>query len=138
MEKLGNKEEALDIYERAEILAPASAAVRFKRVRMLISLSRFTVRHRPSLVPLTISQEALPPLLQLSNTAPNEFNVLFLLGKLHLRLGEKSEAVRWFARAQEVDPRSAGVLRAELEGLRLDGEEGDTVGELTEDVSMVQ
>lgn len=43
LEKLDRRKEALEMYERACLLAPASPAVRFKRVRMLMDLRQFDV-----------------------------------------------------------------------------------------------
>lgn len=44
LEKLGRRREALELYEKACLLAPESPAVRFKRVRILISLKQYQVR----------------------------------------------------------------------------------------------
>lgn len=49
LEKLGRRIEALELYEKACVLAPQSPAVRFKRVRILIALRQFEVRLRLSL-----------------------------------------------------------------------------------------
>ena len=39
--------------------------------------------------------------------APNEFNVHFLLGRLHGHLGDRSAMVRHLTYAQDLDPRNA-------------------------------
>lgn len=73
-------------------------------------------------------QLAETDLLHLKDKAPNEFNVNFLLGKLYLLLKRRTEAVKYFAFAQELDPRSAALLREQLEndlaGKEDEGEEG--------------
>lgn len=43
LEKLGRRKEALELYEKACVLAPQSPAVRFKRVRILIALRQYEV-----------------------------------------------------------------------------------------------
>lgn len=43
LEKFGKRNEALEMYEKAFLLAPDSPAVRFKRVRVLIALKQYNV-----------------------------------------------------------------------------------------------
>ncbi|KAM0755672.1 TPR-like protein [Meredithblackwellia eburnea MCA 4105] len=97
LEKLGKKEDALELYEEAVRLAPDSPAVRFKRVKVLISLKKYTV--------------AESDLLILKDKAPNEFNVYFLLGKLCRLLGKQVDMVKYFALAQDLEPRMAALIR---------------------------
>ncbi|KDE06691.1 hypothetical protein MVLG_03037 [Microbotryum lychnidis-dioicae p1A1 Lamole] len=101
LEKLGRRKDALEIYEKACLLAPESAAVRFKRVRILLHFKRY--------------EEAEADLLTLKNRAPNEFNVHFLLGKLYKVLGRKSEMLKHFGMAQDLEPRTASLIREQVE-----------------------
>lgn len=91
-EKLGKKVEALHLYERATVLAPASAAVCFKKCKLLVSMRRY--------------QTALKDLLSLAALASDEWNVQFLLGKVYAALGQHTLMIKHFTFAQDLDPRS--------------------------------
>ena len=52
-------------------------------------------------------QVALAELEKLKTNAPNEFNVHFLLGRLHGHLGDRAAMVRHLTYAQDLDPRNA-------------------------------
>jgi anaphase-promoting complex subunit 3 len=41
---MGKRKEALEMYERACTLAPQSAAVHFKKVKLLVHLKKYKVR----------------------------------------------------------------------------------------------
>ncbi|KAL8283882.1 hypothetical protein RQP46_005314 [Phenoliferia psychrophenolica] len=97
LEKVGRRKEALDLYERACVLAPESPIPRFRRVKMLISLRQY--------------QTAEADLLQLKDKTPNEFNVFFLLGKLYKSLHRQPEMLKYFALAQDLEPRTAALIR---------------------------
>ncbi|GAA5843766.1 hypothetical protein JCM9279_000136 [Rhodotorula babjevae] len=101
LEKLRRPREALEMYERAAVLAPESPLVRFKRVRLLIALQRYP------------SAEA--DLLALRHQAPTEPNVHYLLGKLYRVLGRKADMHRAFALAQDLEPRMASLIREQIE-----------------------
>ena len=58
LEKLGRRREALELYEKACLLAPESPAVRFKRVRILISLRQYQVRSPSSLFSFSLTLSA--------------------------------------------------------------------------------
>ena len=50
-------------------------------------------------------------LVSLKDKAPNEFNVFFLLGKLYKMLNRKPEMLKYFALAQDLEPRTAALIR---------------------------
>lgn len=50
-------------------------------------------------------------LLALKDQAPNEFNVYFLLGKLYKMLGRQAEMLKYFSLAQDLEPRTAALIR---------------------------
>lgn len=89
LERLRKREAALVQYHRALELSPMSALARFKKARVLMHLQHF--------------QEALLDLDILRNQAPDEANVWFLLGKCYKGLNERSEAVRAFTTAMNLD-----------------------------------
>lgn len=54
LEKLGRRKEALELYERACVLAPESPIARFKRVKMLIAQKQYHVS-------VSFTHEHFPP-----------------------------------------------------------------------------
>jgi hypothetical protein len=64
----------------------------------------------------------------LKNTAPNEYNVNFLLGKLYRLLGKRAEAVKYFTLSQELEPRNGAILREQLE-MGMKGSSSEEEGE---------
>ncbi|BGP37723.1 anaphase-promoting complex subunit cdc27 [Rhodotorula kratochvilovae] len=115
LEKLHRPREALEMYERAAQVAPESPLVRFKRVRLLIALQRYS------------SAEA--DLLALQHQAPTEPNVHYLLGKLYKFLGRKSDMHRSFAMAQDLEPRMASLIREQIERVHAEAGGGMDVDE---------
>ncbi|GAA5824201.1 hypothetical protein JCM3770_006131 [Rhodotorula araucariae] len=117
LEKLRRPCEALEMYERAAHIAPESPLVRFKRVRLLIALQRYS------------SAEA--DLLALRHQAPTEPNVHYLLGKLYKVLGRKADMHRAFAMAQDLEPRMASLIREQIERAHADAGAGMDVDEVS-------
>ncbi|GAA5822615.1 hypothetical protein JCM11251_004317 [Rhodosporidiobolus azoricus] len=103
LEKLQRYREALEMYERAVQLQPESPLARFKRVRMMLTLRQY--------------QLAESDLLTLKHLAPSEPNVHYLLGRLYKQLGpsRRAEMLQAFARAQDLEPRMASVIREQIE-----------------------
>lgn len=89
LERLRNKQAALANYSRALELAPSSALARFKKARVLMHMTRF--------------DDALEELSILRDQAPDEANVWFLLGKCYKGLDQKSEALKAFTTALNLD-----------------------------------
>ncbi|WVW83972.1 hypothetical protein I302_105995 [Kwoniella bestiolae CBS 10118] len=93
--------QAIHFYERAVHYAPTSPMVQFKRIRALVALQRF--------------DEAITLLEPLSNQAPDEANIFFLLGKCYLRKDRRSEATIAFTTARELQPKLENAIKATLE-----------------------
>lgn len=91
LEKLKNPRAALVQYTKACELSPPVAIARFKRARVLATLDQ--------------PQAALEDLKVLKTIAPDEANVFYLLGKVHLMLKQRSEAVRNWTIAGNLDPK---------------------------------
>ena len=89
LERLRNKRGALLSYTRALDLAPQSALARFKKARVLMYLRRH--------------DEALEELEILRDTAPEEANVWFLLGKCYKGLGQIGMALKAYTTALNLD-----------------------------------
>ena len=110
LERLGHRREALVEYERACRLSPQSAAVKFKKVKLLVALKQYSASRnkiQTSYSANYVLQVAHKDLLSLSALAPDEFSVHFLLGKVYGALGQKNEMTKSFTYAQDLDPRSA-------------------------------
>ncbi|GJN88792.1 hypothetical protein Rhopal_001762-T1 [Rhodotorula paludigena] len=99
LEKLRRTRDALDMYERAAVVAPESPLVRFKRT-------------------------AERDLVSLDSQAPTEPNVQYLLGKLYKHLGRRQDMLRHFARAQDLEPRMASIIREQIESAHADAHGG--------------
>lgn len=84
-------EQALRFYDKACRLAPRNALSRFKKARCLMTLNR--------------PEEALVELDVLKEIAPDEANVWFLSGRLCKMVGRKSEAIKAFTVALQLDPK---------------------------------
>jgi len=91
LEKQKNHRQALQYYSDATELAPKSALTRFKKARALMALGEL--------------QNAKDELIILQRIAPDEAMVHFLLGKLYKTLRNKSEAVKSFTIALNLDPK---------------------------------
>lgn len=99
------------MYDHAKTVAPQSSLVRFKRVRLLIRMHQDEVSQEFYLLSCgadRFSQAAEADLLALQHQAANEPNVLYLLGQLYRNLGRRPEMLRFFAQAQDLEPRMAG------------------------------
>lgn len=82
---------ALAQYETACYLAPLSAITRFKKARLLLHMS--------------CPREALAELKELEHMVPDESSVHFMLGRVYKTLHDKSNAVRYFTIAMNLDPK---------------------------------
>lgn len=89
LERLHNKPAALANYDKALELAPLSALARFKKARVLMHMREYNM--------------ALRELQTLQGQAPDEANVHFLLGRCWKGLGNRSEALRSFTQALNLD-----------------------------------
>nr|POF07092.1 protein bima [Quercus suber] len=108
LERLRNKQGALANYARALELAPNSALARFKKARVLMHMMKF--------------DDALEELSRLRDQAPDEANVWFLLGKCYKGLDQKSEALKAFTTALNLDVQAAPHIKEAMEALDEDDE----------------
>ncbi|KAL8858309.1 MAG: hypothetical protein Q9178_005172 [Gyalolechia marmorata] len=103
LEKLKNPRAALVQYTKACDLMPPSAIARLKRARVLANLKQ--------------PQAALEELKLLKAIAPDEANVFFMLGSVHKMLKQKSEAIRNWTIAGNLDPKAQSHIKEEMERL---------------------
>lgn len=91
LEKVRQPQKALQQYRRALEINPAFGIARFRSAKVLLSLQRFDA--------------ALDELKQLRDMAPDESNVHFMLGRVYKQLGNRSEALRHYTIAMNLDPK---------------------------------
>lgn len=91
LEKLKKPQAALAQYETACHLAPLSAITRFKKARVLLHMN--------------CPREALAELKELEHMVPDESTIHFMLGRAYKILHDKSNAVRYFTIAMNLDPK---------------------------------
>ncbi|KAL8724259.1 MAG: hypothetical protein Q9166_008048 [cf. Caloplaca sp. 2 TL-2023] len=113
LEKLKNPRAALVQYTKACELTPPIALARLKRARMLANLKQ--------------PQAALEELKLLKTIAPDESNVFFMLGQVHKMLRQKSEAIRNWTIAGNLDPKAQQQIKDEMERLE-DMDDDDDYG----------
>jgi len=101
LEKVRQPQKALQQYRRALEINPSFGIARFRSAKVLLSMQRFDA--------------ALDELKQLQDMAPDESNVHFMLGRVYKQLGNKSEALRHYTIAMNLDPKvSSSLLRYHL------------------------
>ncbi|KAF2279588.1 TPR-like protein [Westerdykella ornata] len=113
MDRQGKTEAALQQYRNAVSLDPRSNLARFRKAQAHLKL------HRP--------EDALLDLIHLRDTASDDANVHFLLGRTYKMLGERSHAVRHFTVAINLDPKAQQYIGEVMEAW--DEDEEDLEGE---------
>ncbi len=105
LDRLRNPRAALTLYTKALELSPGSALARFKRARVLMHLRHF--------------EEAKAELELLREQAPEEANVWFLLGKCYRSLGDRSQGLRCFTNALNLDGKVCPYRHRDCDGTLL-------------------
>lgn len=103
LEKLNKRDDALSSYIYASKLQPLSMLALFKKAQLLFLMKRF--------------EEALIDFEKLQDMAPDEASVHFLLGKLYKHFNRKSEAIKQFTIALNLDPKGSHLIKEALENL---------------------
>jgi anaphase-promoting complex subunit 3 len=94
-------EPALVQFEAAIRLDPRSTLARFRRATILLKLDS--------------PNEALQELLYLKDAAPEDANVHFTLGRAYKRMNNRTEAIRHFTIALNLDPKAQPVIKQVME-----------------------
>ncbi|KAL8686438.1 MAG: hypothetical protein Q9218_007104 [Villophora microphyllina] len=114
LEKLKNPRAALVQYSKACELSPPVALAKLKRARVLAHLNQ--------------PQQAFEELEALKNLQPDDANVWFYLGKVAMCLGMRSEAVRYYTVAGNLDPKAQMYIKDQMERIENpDDEDYDTL-----------
>ncbi|KAF2677477.1 TPR-like protein [Lentithecium fluviatile CBS 122367] len=101
LERMKKIEAALMQYEAAIQLDPRSTLARFRRASILLKLDS--------------PDEALQELLYLKDAAPEDANVHFTLGRAYKKMRNRTEAIRHFTIALNLDPKAQPVIKQVME-----------------------
>lgn len=108
LDRLKKTEPALHQFDAALKINPASKLARFRKAQVLLKLGA--------------PEESLIELLHLKDTAPDDANVHYSLGKCYKVLRDRASAIRHLTIAMNLDPKSHAVIKEVLESI--DVEEG--------------
>ncbi|KAF9036594.1 hypothetical protein BJ165DRAFT_1504550 [Panaeolus papilionaceus] len=109
IERRGDREGALKLFNEAVQIAPANALVRYRRAKIFISMRKY---HR-----------AVEDLEYLRNATPEEANVVFQLAKTYRLLGNVVKSAQTLAAARDIAPKSINKIKKLLETMRDPGED---------------
>ncbi|KAF7966200.1 hypothetical protein HWV62_39684, partial [Athelia sp. TMB] len=104
VERRGDRDAALALFDRAERLAPDNALVRYRRAKILISMKRY--------------QLAIRDLEILRDSSPDESNVVFQLAKVYRLVGNEVKSAQLLAVARDTSPKSINKLKKLLETVK--------------------
>ncbi|KDQ59445.1 hypothetical protein JAAARDRAFT_174746 [Jaapia argillacea MUCL 33604] len=97
VERRGDRDEALSLYDDAVKLSPENALVRYRRAKILISMRRYAL--------------AVKDLEFLRDATPDESNVIFQLAKVYRLMGDELKSAQLLAIARDVSPKSLNKLQ---------------------------
>jgi anaphase-promoting complex subunit 3 len=103
LDRLKKPEPALMQFEAAIKLDPRSIMARFRKAQILLKLN--------------IPHESLTELLVLKDTAPDDPNIHFLLGRCYKKLRDRASAIKHLTIAMNLDPKSHGVIKEVMESI---------------------
>ncbi|KAF2464329.1 TPR-like protein [Lindgomyces ingoldianus] len=110
LDRMKKTQPALMQYMTAVALDPRSNLARFRKAQIHLKLG----------APV----EALKDLEYLKDSAPDDANVHFLLGRTYKKLRDRTNAIRHFTIAMNLDPKASQYIKEAMEGL-----DDDEVGE---------
>lgn len=115
LDRMKRPEPALTLFEQACRLDPRSIMARFRKAQILLKLQ--------------YPAEALSELLILKDTAPDDPNIHFLLGRCYKKLRDRANAIRHLTIAMNLDPKSHAVIKEVMENVDESEDEVDSEGE---------
>jgi anaphase-promoting complex subunit 3 len=110
LDRLKSPTPALTHFDAALALDPTSKMARFRKAQTLLKLGA--------------TEQSVQECLILKDSAPDDPNVHFLLGRCYKRLGNRADAIRHLTVAMNLDPKSHGVIKEVLEGIETEEGEG--------------
>ncbi|KAJ3107219.1 hypothetical protein HDU97_004639 [Phlyctochytrium planicorne] len=104
LEKKMKYDDALEVYEQAQVLRPNYYIYIYKRAVVLYNLDR--------------CEEALELLETIKDTEPQECNISLLMGRIYKKMGQVDMALRYLTRAQDIyGAKIIPAIKEELEQL---------------------
>ncbi|KZT28557.1 TPR-like protein [Neolentinus lepideus HHB14362 ss-1] len=97
IERRGDRDTALALYEQAVRTSPDNALVRYRRAKILIAKKRY--------------KRAAEDLEYLRDLTPEESNVIFQLAKVYRLLGDELKAAQLLAVARDLSPKSVNKIK---------------------------
>ncbi|CAI6340845.1 unnamed protein product [Periconia digitata] len=110
LDRMKKTEAALHQYEAAIRLDPRSTLARFRKAQILLKINA--------------PDEALQELMYLKDAAPEDANVHFALARTFKRLRNRTEAVRHFTIALNLDPKAQPLIKEAMDSWEDEGAEG--------------
>ncbi|EKM83048.1 hypothetical protein AGABI1DRAFT_111570 [Agaricus bisporus var. burnettii JB137-S8] len=104
VERRGEREGALELFDRAVRLAPENALVRYRRAKILVSMRKYG--------------PAIQDLEELRMMTPEESNVVFQLAKVYRLIGDEVKSAQMLAVARDISPKSANKIKKLLETVK--------------------
>ncbi|KAI0262925.1 hypothetical protein BC834DRAFT_367675 [Gloeopeniophorella convolvens] len=104
VERRGDREGALVLFNEAVKLSPENALVRYRRAKMLISMKRY--------------EGAVRDLEHLRDSSPEESNVIFQLARAYRLIGDEVKSAQMLAIARDVSPKSAKKIQKLMETVK--------------------
>ncbi|KAF7295067.1 TPR-REGION domain-containing protein [Mycena indigotica] len=104
VERRGDRDAALALFDEAVRLAPENALVRYRRAKILILTKNYDA--------------AVMDLETLRSTSPEESNVVFQLAKVYRLLGDEVKAAQLLAIARDISPKSLSKIKKLLDTVK--------------------
>ncbi|KAJ7489869.1 hypothetical protein B0H11DRAFT_2010754 [Mycena galericulata] len=104
VERRGDRDAALVLFDRAVDLAPENALVRYRRAKIYISMKKY--------------DDAVRDLETLRSSSPEESNVVFQLAKVYRLLGDDVKSAQLLAIARDISPKSVSKIKKLLDTVK--------------------
>ncbi|KAF9466329.1 hypothetical protein BDZ94DRAFT_1187704 [Collybia nuda] len=104
IERRGDRNAALLLFDEAVRLASDNALVRYRRAKILVSMRKYEL--------------AVQDLEYLRNSTPEESNVVFQLAKVYRLLGDETKSAQTLAVARDISPKSLNKIKKLLDTMK--------------------
>ncbi|KAF5387124.1 hypothetical protein D9615_001841 [Tricholomella constricta] len=104
VERRGDRNAALALFNDAVKLAPDNALVRYRRAKILVSMRKY--------------ESAVQDLEYLRSSTPEESNVVFQLAKVYRLQGNETKSAQTLAVARDISPKSVNKIKKLLETVK--------------------
>ncbi|KDR81837.1 hypothetical protein GALMADRAFT_240086 [Galerina marginata CBS 339.88] len=109
VERRGDREAALALFNEAVRLSPDNALVRYRRAKIYVSIRKY--------------QAAVEDLEYLRSATPDESNVVFQLAKVYRLIGDVVKSAQTLAAARDISPKSMSKIKKLLETVKDEGDD---------------